>query len=238
MLDIFATDPEAKAQREEREEKAQRAQRPSFDFQLRSGMLMGRQPISLKQWRFITPKSATAEHLKELFGGTITEAANGDLAVDTETNAVEVIIDASKVESKLIQWADGLPVHECDGVVFLSPEDDKGKPCGCPKLLDERKEKAKQRRGPKPNIVLPLRLAQDQELGLGKYTATAWSFAEDFPYTMKRLAEIDGEAYCILRLEHIEYKTKAGEKREFVKPVLDVISSFQEAMAEDPEPDA
>lgn len=235
MLDIFATDPEAKAQREEREEARTRAERPTFDFQFRSGKMNGRQPVSLRQWRITTPKHDVAQALKELYGGTISEAPNGDYAVDTATEAIEVIVNASKIESKLIQWADGLPVHECDGSQFLSPDEDKGKPCGCPKILAERKEKAKQRRGPKPNIVIPIRLPQDEDLGLGKYTATAWSFAEDLPYTMKALSRIDGDALCILRLEHVEYTTKSGEAREFTKPVLDVVSSYQDAIAADPE---
>ncbi|WP_330478664.1 hypothetical protein OG301_26665 [Streptomyces platensis] len=235
MLDIFATDPEAKAQREEREEARTRAERPSFAFQFRSGKMNGRQPVSLKQWRITTPRQAVAEALKELYGGTITEATNGDFAVDTDQDRISVVVDVSKIESKLIQWADGLPIHECDGSKYLSPEEDKGKPCDCPKLLEERKEKAKQRRGPKPNIVIPIRLPLDEELGLGKYTATAWSFAEDLPYTMKALSRIDGEALCVLRLEHVEYTLKSGEKREFTKPVLDVVGSFQDAIADDPD---
>ncbi|KOG22012.1 hypothetical protein [Streptomyces viridochromogenes] len=235
MLDIFATDPEAKAAREERESARERATRPDYAFQFRSGGRVNGKPVSLRQWRITTPKLEVAQAVKELYGGTIGEAPNGDYAVDTDTETIEVVIDASKIESKLIQWADGLPVHECDGSVFLSPDEDKGKPCGCPKILAERKEKAKQRRGPKPNIVLPIRLPQDEDLGLGKYTATAWSFAEDLPYTMKALGRIDGEALCILRLEHVEYTTQSGEKREFTKPVLDVVTSYQDAISADPE---
>jgi hypothetical protein len=234
MLDIFATDPEAKAAREERENKRDAARRPSFDFQFRSGKRNGNKPVSLRKWRITTPKHETAQALKELFGGTISEAPNGDYAVDTDTDRLEVVVDGSKIESKLIQWADGLPIHECDGSKYLSPEDDKGKPCGCPKLLDERKDLAKQRRGPKPNIVIPLRLPQDEDLGLGKYTATAWSFAEDLPYTVKALSRIDGEALCVLRLEFVEYEVN-GEPRSFTKPVLDVVSSYQDAISADPE---
>jgi hypothetical protein len=233
MLDIFATDPEAKAQREEREA-ARRPERPEFAFQFRSGKMIGKQPVSLQKWRITTPRLEVAEALKELYGGSIGEAPNGDYAVDTDTNQIEVIVDASKIESKLIQWADGLPVHECDGSKYLSPDDDKGNPCGCPRILADRKERAKQRRGPKPNIVVPIRLPQDEDLGTGKYTATAWSFAEDLPFTMGALADIKGEALCVLRLEHIEYTTKSGEAREFTKPVLDVKGSFQEAISEDP----
>ncbi|MFF8473867.1 hypothetical protein [Streptomyces sp. NPDC015414] len=234
MLDIFATDPEAKAQREEREAARERATRPTFDFQLRSGKRNGNKPVSLRKWRITTPKNEVAQAFKELFGGTISEAPNGDYAVDTDTDRLEVVVDASKIESKLIQWADGLPIHECDGSKYLSPEEDKGKPCGCPKILAERKDLAKQRRGPKPNIVIPLRLAQDEELGLGKYTATAWSFAEDLPYTMQALSKIDGEALCVLRLEYVEYEVN-GEARSFTKPVLDVVKAFAEAIADDPD---
>lgn len=237
MLDIFATDPEAKAAREEREAKSESMKRPEWAFQFRSGKRVGTQPMSLRTWRIVTPKVEVAEALKELFNGTISEAPNGDYAVDTPLDRISVIVDASKIESKLIQWADNLPVHECDGSVYLSPEDDKGKACGCPKLLDDRKEKAKQRRGPKPNIVVPIRLPLDEDLGTGKYTATAWSFAEDLTYTMQALKRIDGEALCVLRLDYVEWE-KNGEMRSFIKPVLDVIGAYQDAIAEDPEPDA
>jgi hypothetical protein len=235
MLDIFATDPEAKAARDEREAKSQAAKRPEWAFQFRSGKrLPGGQPTSLRQWRITTPKLDVAEALKELFGGTIGEAPNGDYAVDTDRDSIEVVVDASKIETKLIQWADGLPVHECDGTKFLSPDADRGNPCGCPRLLDDRKEKAKQRRGPKPNYVIPIRLPQDEELGQGKYTATAWSFAEDLHYTMPELKAIDGEALCALRLEYIEWE-KNGEMRSFIKPVLSVLGSYQEAITQDPD---
>lgn len=236
MLDIFATDPEAAAAREEREQKREAAtqSRPSFDFQFRSGKREGRQPISLKTWRITAPRKEVADALKELFGGTISEAPNGDYALDTELDRIEVIVDASRIDAKLIQWADGLPIHECDGSTSLL-QDDKGQPCGCPTTIQEKKDRATQRRGPKPNIVIPFRLPQDEDLGLGKYTATAWSFAEDLPYTMKALSRIDGLALCALRLEHVEYTTRTGEKREFTKPVLTTIGSFQDAIADDPE---
>jgi hypothetical protein len=234
MLDIFATDPEAKAAREEREAKFEASKRPDWAFQFRSGKRNGNQPVSLQEWRITTPKLETVNALKELFGGTITEAPNGDYALDTTRDTIEVVVDASKIESKLIQWADGLPIHECDGSKYLSPEADKGKPCDCPRLLDERKEKAKQRRGPKPNIVVPIRLPQDEDLGTGKYTATAWSFAEDLPYVMRQLSGINGEALCSLHLEHIEYE-KNGKPQSFTKPVLSVLGSYQDAIAGDPE---
>jgi hypothetical protein len=208
MLDIFATDPEAKAAREEREAKFEASKRPDWAFQLRSGKRSGNQPVSLREWRITTPKLETVNALKELFGGTITEAPNGDYALDTELDRLGVVIDA--------------------------PEADKGKPCDCPRLLDERKEKAKQRRGPKPNIVLPLRFPQDEDLGTGKYTATAWSFAEDLPYVMAQLSRIDGEALCYLRLEYIEYE-KNGKPQSFTKPVLEVLGSYQDAITGDPE---
>lgn len=241
MLDIFATDPEAKAAREEREEAREaarsRSSRPDYSFQFRSGGMVNGKPASFQKWRISTPKLNVVEALKELYGGTVSEGPNGDYVLDTNTNKIEVIVDASKIESKLIQWADGLPIHECDGSKLLSPEAEKGNPCGCPRLLDDRKERAKQRRGPKPNIVIPIRLPQDEDLGVGKYTATAWTFAEDLPYTMKALAAIDGEALCVLRLEHVEYTTKSGEARDFTRPHLDVISSHQDAIAADAEPD-
>lgn len=235
MLDIFATDPEAAAAREEREQKreAARQPRPSFDFQFRSGEMVNRQPRSLRKWRLETPSEDTANALAQLFDGTISTAPNGAYRVDTDRDRIEVVV-TGPVDAKLVQWADGLPIHECDGQTSMLP-DDKGQPCGCPATIQEKKDKAKVRRGPKPNITIPFRLPQDWDLGLGKYTATAWTFAEDLPYTMKALSRVDGDALCVLRLEHVEYTTTSGEAREFTKPVLDVIGSFNDAVAEDPD---
>ncbi|MFE4721954.1 hypothetical protein ACFRLW_37255, partial [Streptomyces sp. NPDC056728] len=70
MLDIFATDPEALAEREEREAKSQAAKRPDWAFQFRSGKRNGTQPVSLREWRIVTSKLEVAEALKELYGGT------------------------------------------------------------------------------------------------------------------------------------------------------------------------
>lgn len=240
MLDIFATDPEAARAREEREAKRQAARqaRPTYDFQFRSGKREGRLPVSLRKWRITTPTDSTAERLCGLLGGTLSHLPNGDLAVDTDHDSIEVVVYPKKIEAKLVQWADGLPIHECDGRVSLLP-DDNGQPCGCPPLVEEKKERAKQRRGPKPNIVIPFRLVHGLHLGLGKYTATAWSFAEDLPYIMRELEAIGtDEVLCKLRLEHIEWTTNAGEKRDFVKPVLEPIGPFNSAAAGDePEPD-
>lgn len=236
MLDLFATDPEAREKKE-----ATRAprnfERPTFDFQFRSGMLKNRLPVSLQQWRVTTPHQSIADAFVENFGGTIGEDRSGQLAVSTDTSEIEIVV-TGPIEAKLIQWQDGFPVHECDGAKFLSHPDDHdlvGTPCSCPPTIEEKKDRARQRppRGPKPNITIPFRLANDYELGQGKYVATAWTFAEDLPWVLAELAEVGGEALCKLGLEHIEYKTQAGEKREFTKPYLKVVGSYNDAIAEE-----
>jgi hypothetical protein len=158
------------------------------------------------------------------------------LHVLTESPAVEIVIAGSKaIEDKLILWGAGGPAHECDGEFSLLP-DDKGEPCGCPRTMAERKDLARRRppRGPSPSINVTFRLAgAGYELGAGKLIATAWSLAEVIHEVKDALDQVDGEALCRLEIEHVEYTTKTGEAREFRKPVITVLGSYNDAIGEE-----
>ncbi|WP_329544683.1 hypothetical protein OG548_08170 [Streptomyces sp. NBC_01356] len=238
-LRIFDTDPDAKPKK--REPKAE-YERPVFQF--RSGIQVfnpktkKNDPVSLANWRVLTDDPTVAQGIAELLGGEseeydATKAMN--LHVMTESPAVEIVINGSKsVEDKLIQWGQGVPIHECDGAYYLSPAEDKGEPCGCPTLMSERKDLAKRRRGPSPSINVTFRLAgAGYELGAGKLIATAWSLAEVIHEVKEALDQVDGEALCRLELEHVQYTNKAGIDVSYRKPVITVLGSYNDAIGEE-----
>jgi hypothetical protein len=240
-LRIFDTDPDAKPRK--RETKAT-YERPVFQF--RSGMQVFNkakrrlEPVSLANWRVLTDDPTVAQGISELMGGTPEEYDQTKamhLHVLTESPSVEIVIAGSRaIEDKLIQWGQGGPVHECDGEYSLLP-DDRGEPCGCPRIMSERKELARKRppKGPSPSINVTFRLAgAGYELGAGKLIATAWSLAEVIHEVKDALDQVDGEALCRLEIEHVEYIDKATqEKREFRKPVITVLGSYNDAIAEE-----
>ncbi|MFF7408686.1 hypothetical protein [Streptomyces lydicus] len=230
-LRIFDTDPDAKPAPKKEFTK------PEYAFQFRSGMMKGKKPVSLAHWRVLTGSEDVAQGISELMGGTPTEfdpSKEFNLEVMTDTSSVLIVIDGSKaIEDKLILWGRSGPIHECDGITSLLPED-KGEPCGCPPSLNERKTLAKAERGPSPNITVAFRFAgAGNDLGLGKYTATAWTFAESLYLVQDALDQIEGEALCRLELERVEFTSDKYGAVSYTKPVITVLGSYNDAIAEE-----
>ncbi|MFE3409434.1 hypothetical protein ACFXMT_14190 [Streptomyces mirabilis] len=231
-LRIFETDPDAKPQ--EREE----YKRPEYAFQFRTGMQVNKKPVSLAKWRVLAAGQDTANGIAELMGGEAREfdaTKEHDWVIMTDSESVEIVLSgADAIEEKLIQWAGpGLPIHECDGVYSLM-QDDLGELCGCPATLKERKEKHRKKKGPGPGIVVTFRLAGlGYELGVGRWIATSWLFAEVVHEVKEALDQINGEALCRLEIEKVEYTKDDGELVSFKKPVITVLGSYADAVAEE-----
>lgn len=232
-LRIFDTDPDAKPQKREK-----KTYDNDYAFQFRSGMQdKNRRPVSLANWRVLTGDPQVADAVAQLMGGSVDEwdpSKEDNLQVLTETNSVEIVIDGpDSIEDKLIQWgAQGGPIHECDGEFFLSPPEDKGAPCGCPHTLKDRKAAAKKKRGPSPHIKVTFRLAHDYDLGQGKLIATAWSLAQVIHEIKNDLAEVGEPALCRLIIEPVEFELD-GETIRFKKPVIEVLGSYNAAIADE-----
>jgi hypothetical protein len=146
-----------------------------------------------------------------------------------------VILDGPKaISSDMKLWNRGKLVHHCDGVDFLSHADEKriGKPCGCPVLFAERKQAARDYMGPAPSINVRFRLADDPDLGVCHFQTTSWTLAEVLHEHDDALRRIGGEALGELSIELVEYTTKKGRHVEYLKPVLKVVKSWNEAIAE------
>ncbi|MGW5637132.1 hypothetical protein [Streptomyces sp. NPDC003832] len=238
-LRIFDTDPDAKpAERE-----APKFERPTF--QLRTGMQVPdpKNPkkmtgISLPNWRMVTDDERIAGGFAELFGGSAEEfdpTKNQPWHVLSETNTLEVVINGSSaVKDKLVQWGGaGGPIHECDGVTSLLPEDN-GAPCGCPATLKERKDRASKNRGPKPSINVTFTLVGlGEDLGKGKLIATAWTLAEEIHKVKDALDAVDGPALCTLEINHVEYVSKIHGPVSYYHPVITVQGAYNDAIAEE-----
>ncbi|MGO1050758.1 recombination directionality factor [Crossiella sp. CA198] len=215
-LRIFETDPDAKP-------------RPRNVFmddivgRFRGGMLVGRRPVALAEWRVTTDDPDVADRIAELFGGTA-EEWDTDRAdnrqVMTETAAVSIVIEqADHLRARMVLLGLQGPVHQCDGMYSLA-DDDRGEPCGCPRSLQERKDKAKSGKGPRPDISLKFRLADDPELGYFLFGSGSWTLVSDLPELENQLAQAGGPVQADLKITHVAYTTKAGRDVEYHRPEI------------------
>jgi hypothetical protein len=228
-LRIFETDPDA-------------APKPRANYsdgtvgRFHSGRQVDGQPESLSEWRITTGDRVVADAVAQLFGGVPDETDSPNenfIEVLTAANAVPVILDGVKaIRSDMKLWNRSKLVHHCDGVEFLSPDEKAGRPCGCPALFAERKQAAKDYVGPSPSINITFRLADDPDLGSFRFQSGSWTLAEVLHEYENDLARVGGEAVATLRLELVEYTTKKGRHVSYLKPVLDNIRSYNDAIAE------
>ncbi|MFC9620254.1 hypothetical protein ACFTXM_09720 [Streptomyces sp. NPDC056930] len=223
----------------EREEREAKFARPEYAFQFRTGMQNAkRKPVSLGKWRVLAAGEDTAKGIAELMGGEPAlkfPEKEHDFEILTGADSVEMVLSgADAIEDKFMQWGpNGLPIHECDGILSLMPED-RGEKCGCTGTLKERKAKARAGKGAGPNIVVTFRLAGlGYELGVGRWIATAWQFAETVHELKDALDDVDGEALVRVEIVQEEFTTDDGELVKYKKPVMTVLGSYNDAIAED-----
>ncbi|MFB7665645.1 hypothetical protein ACFC1R_17095 [Kitasatospora sp. NPDC056138] len=195
------------------------------------GKSVDNMPMALSRWRISTNNPGTAETVARLFGGTPEEIENDAekvISIDTDRAAMPVVLDGlSAVYGDWKLWNRSKLVHHCDGAKFLSPENKVGQPCGCPPLLAERRQAAKDFRGPSPSITIRFRLADDYELGVFKFQTGMWAMEEQLPNIKKLLENIDGDALCSLEMERVDFVTKKGRNVCYYKPVLRVLGPAQ-----------
>lgn len=220
-LRIFETDPDARPKK--------RVNYDTPDFRLKGGLMVNGQPQALSTWAFSTDESATSSYFAETYGGEVevldVEKGDDQLVV-TETSSVEVLITSAKsLTTVMVLYGMNGPIHKCDGAYSLL-EDEEGEPCGCPAAFAERKALARKGRGPSPEIKLRFQLADNPELGTGLYRTGSWTLVKDIPQLEDDLAahfaHSDEPIAATLRLEHVEFTTKAGMDVSFYRPVIDL----------------
>ncbi|MYW28339.1 hypothetical protein [Streptomyces sp. SID2119] len=240
---IWETDPDAKPK--------ERTFSNDYVGRFRSGRLVGKQPESLNEWRVTTGDPVVAAKVAELLGGTpepwSTEKED-NLEVLSDSASVEIIIensDALDASMKLFGMS-GL-IHHCDGVKFLSPEEEKGDPCGCPASFQDRKDKAKAQRGPKPSVDLTFKLADAPELGLFRFNSGSWELVKVLHNVIADIDKTGGREYAdddtvlekgvavraTLSIENVSYTTKAGRDVSYNKPVIKVTGTAEAAQPAD-----
>ncbi|MFG2916270.1 hypothetical protein ACGF0D_25690 [Kitasatospora sp. NPDC048298] len=193
-------------------------------------------PVTLPAWRVSTGDPEVAKAIAQLMGGEPeeTDSTNENfIDVETTTDKVKVVLTGvDAISSDLKLWNGSNLIHHCDGVEFLSPEEDKGRPCGCPALMEDRKAAAKSKRGPSPSISVEFRLAEDYDLGVFRLQTSSWKLAEVLHVIENSLIKVDGEALCLLELELVEYTTSKGRDVSYRKPVIRVIKAWNEAISD------
>lgn len=218
---IFETDPESRPKA-----------RSVSDIvgRFRSGRVEGRVPVALDAWRVTTGDPEVASAVSDLMGGDVEEwdtQGEDSLEVLTDSEAVKVVIAGpDAIESDLKLWGmNGTIIHHCDGVEFLD-EDRRGQPCGCPELLSERKDLAREGRGPKPDTRIVFRLAAAPHLGQFELRSGSWDLVRVLHEYLDELEDVGGPALVTLRLEEVSFKPKRGPRKgkavSYRKPSLKV----------------
>ena len=202
-----------------------------------SGRQVDGVPEALSEWRITTGDPSVAQAVAQLFGGTpVTDdqsTAENNIEVQTDKAKILVVIDGPEsVASDMKLWNRGVLVHHCDGVEHLSPEDVKGRKCGCPPLMEDRKAAAKRFMGPGPSIGITFALADDPELGKFRFQSGSWKLTEVLHEIDNALARVGGPALCELGLELVEYTTKKGRDVSYFKPTVKVLKAYNDAIAD------
>lgn len=210
-LRIFDVDPDAAPRK------------PTGDIvgRFRSGHQVQNRPMALEEWRITSGDPDVAKAVSDLFGGTPQEwetTGEDRLEVFTEQKAVKVILEGpDAIRTSMVLWGRNAMIRQCDGVTQKD-----GTACVCPQKVTDRKEAAKVGTGCEPSIVIFFRLADAPDLGKFKFVTGSWSMAGEIGTPEDALAAIDGPAFGTLKLELVEYTTKAGRNVRYTKPVLSI----------------
>ncbi|MFE9256519.1 hypothetical protein [Streptomyces sp. NPDC006879] len=234
LLTIFETDPDAKP-------KPKQTFSDDTVGRFHSGRQVDDVPEALSEWRITTGDPEVAKAVAQLFGGEPIETdSTGENFIDvfTDRETVPVVLDGpDAIYADMKLWNRNKLVHHCDGTVFLSPDERKGKPCHCPELFAERKAAAKDFMGPAPSITITFRLADDPELGKFKFQSGSWVMASVLHEYENDLSAVDGPALAELTLELVEYTIKKGKNKgrnvSYYKPVIKVLKSYNDAIADE-----
>ncbi|MGW5116487.1 recombination directionality factor [Streptomyces noursei] len=205
-----------------------------------TGRLAEGRPQALNTWRFTTDDAEVAARVAALLGGQPQpNEGGGALAHEVLTNRerVRVLMDGpDAVAAHMILWGSKGIIHECDGLEFLSPEEKKGQPCGCPPRLEGRKMAARDGRGPTPSINLTFRIAAEPALGDFRFMTGSWQLAAQLPDLTDALERVGGPAVCDLTMELVVFTTKAGRSVCYRRPVVTVLGSPDTVAPESPPP--
>ncbi|MFI0716621.1 hypothetical protein ACH4SK_39780 [Streptomyces inhibens] len=196
--------------------------------QFQFGCVIDNRPVALPDWRVTTDDSGVAAEVARIVGGR-TESAliNGSDPLEVVTESPSVQVGPGGIATHMKLWGSRGLMHHCDGVVFLSPDGARGRPCGCPRLMADRKEQAKLGRGPQSNTVAIFRLAGNYDMGDFRFQSISWKLAETVRDVRGELAALDDSTLCELSLEAVEFGTKSGRRVSYYKPVVKALGPWR-----------
>ncbi|WP_425837406.1 hypothetical protein [Streptomyces fractus] len=195
-------------------------------------------PESLNEWRVTTGDPVVAAKIVEILGGESEEwetDKEDNLQVLTDSPTVAIIIEPEGVDASFKMFMPGAGMtHHCDGFEYLSPEEDKGTPCGCPSLIAERKLKATQMRGPKPSIDVKFRVADAPDLGIFRFNSGSWKLVEVLGPLFAELDKYEGrQVRATLTIENVSFVPqkgpRAGQEVSYNKPVIKITGAYEAA---------
>ncbi|MEV6684425.1 hypothetical protein AB0N28_03615 [Streptomyces sp. NPDC051130] len=195
-------------------------------------------PESLNEWRVTTGDPVVADRIAEMLGGepeSWETDKEDNLQVLTDASTVQIIIEPDGVDASFKMFMPGAGLtHHCDGYEFLSPEEDKGKPCKCPSLMAERKFEAQKMRGPKPSIDITFRLADAMELGIWRFNSGSWSLVNELPKLFKELDKYPGQQIrASLTIKNVTYVPskgpRAGQTVSYNVPDIKIFGAYEAA---------
>ncbi|MDX2575923.1 hypothetical protein PV332_10565 [Streptomyces scabiei] len=195
-------------------------------------------PESLNEWRVTTGDPVVAARIAALMGGESEEwetDKEDNLQILTDSATVSIIIEPDGVDASFKQFVPGAGLtHHCDGFEYLSPEEDKGTPCGCPSLIAERKLKATQMRGPKPSVDITFRLVDEPDLGVFRFNSGSWKLVEVLGPLFAELDKYPGkQVRATLTIENVTYTPqkgpRAGQEVSYNKPVVKILGAYEAA---------
>ncbi|MFG2292026.1 hypothetical protein [Streptomyces sp. NPDC048603] len=214
----------------------------------RSGRLVNKMPEALNEWRVTTGDPTVAERVAAMLGGEPEEwetDKEDNLEVLTNAPSVPIVIEPDGVDASFKMFVQGVGLtHHCDGFNYLSPDEDKGRPCGCPTLIAERKLHAQKQRGPKPSVDVTFRLEAEPDLGIFRFNSGSWKLVEALAPLFKALDDYgnstDGDepgraVRATLTIENVSYTPqkgpRAGQLISYNKPVIKVLGAVAAAPA-------
>ena len=187
---------------------------------VRSGAQIQGRPVALQEWRFTTGDPEVAQAVADKYGGepkpweTTTEES---LEVMTTAGSLSVVL--TQIQSEFVLWGRNTPIRSCDGSV---QKDAACTGCVCPSDVKEHKEAARAGTACQPSVRATFRLADLPDLGLWRFNSASWQLAGEVNAAEEALAAVGGESEGVLRLELVEYTTKAGRNVSYTKPIIEV----------------
>ena len=221
-----------------------------FTFRARLGSLVNGRPMAHDTWRFTSGDHLVIDDLVESYGGERKEwDTKSEEIYETLTTVKSIEVILESLRSEYVLWGRGnAPIRTCDGI---TQTDDKKSPCACAQQsanLTEWKSAAKAGTACQPTVKASFRLADNPDLGLGRFQSSSWGLAMGDPkWTADKmengriwqppisdleeaLADHGGRAMATLEIVGVDFVTKAGKNVSYTKPQLTITGPVPEVV--------